>query len=316
MNTKDDKDTKDTQETVDQTSDQTPNKEEGTEEAQLEQTAAPAEEPAETATEEATPAKDDAAVTAKETKKSSKGADADADKGVQKNEETKETKEVKQAEVTTTGTAAKDLAPSISSNINVDSKPVPLKSAPATTDSSSSSGKSGGREYNKEYDRGDRGDRKSAPKKELLYLKEVEYEVGPPKKLEAPAKGKVYYATGRRKTSSARVFFQGGKGTIRVNGNSLEEYFPADDVRLAAIQPLTRLEGETMFDINITVKGGGYYGQSGAIRHGIARALLKYDEELRRFLRKNGYLTRDPRSVERKKVGFRKARKSPQFSKR
>ncbi|MBE8183021.1 MAG: 30S ribosomal protein S9 [Candidatus Portiera sp.] len=197
------------------------------------------------------------------------------------------------------------MAPAVSSNINVDTKPVPLKSAPANAD----------KEQDK-YNKYDKRDKRSSPSRELTYLTDVAEEIIPPKKLTSPAPGKVFYATGRRKTASARVFVQGGKGSIRVNNNSLEEYFPISRIREAAIQPLTRLEGESMFDIKITVKGGGFDGQAGAIRHGIARALLQYDEELRKFLRKNGYLTRDSRKVERKKVGFRKARKSPQFSKR
>ncbi len=203
---------------------------------------------------------------------------------------------------------AEKMAPSLSSDINLDSKPVPLKSAPKGADKGNDRG----------YDnRGnDRRDGRPSPSRELTYLTDVADEITPPKKLTAPAKGKVYYATGRRKTSSARVFIQGGKGSIRVNGNPLEKYFPMTRIRDVAIQPLTRLEGEELFDIKITVKGGGFDGQAGAIRHGLARALLQYDEELRKFLRKNGYLTRDSRAVERKKVGFRKARKSPQFSKR
>ena len=140
--------------------------------------------------------------------------------------------------------------------------------------------------------------------------------VEPPKDLTAPPKGKVFYATGRRKTSAARVFMQGGKGSIKINGNNLEEYFPLKRVQNMAFQPLRQLKGESLFDFHITVRGGGLEGQAGAIRHGLARALLKYDEELKRFLHKKGYLTRDPRSVERKKVGLHKARKSPQYSKR
>lgn len=207
-------------------------------------------------------------------------------------------------DVSTKQPVTTEMAPAVSSNIDVDSKPVPLKSAPARND----------KEYDK-YNKYDKRDKRQNTR-ELTSLTDVASEITPPKTLTAPAKGKVFYATGRRKTSSARVFVQGGKGSIRVNGSSLEKYFPMSRIREAAIQPLTRLEGESMFDINITVKGGGFDGQAGAIRHGLARALLQYDEELRKFLRKNGYLTRDSRSVERKKVGFRKARKSPQFSKR
>lgn len=125
-----------------------------------------------------------------------------------------------------------------------------------------------------------------------------------------------YYGTGRRKTSSARVFMQPGKGDITVNKRPLDEYFGRETARMIVRQPLETLEVTDKFDFNITVAGGGNSGQAGAIRHGIARALLKYDEEMRSDLRKAGFLTRDARKVERKKVGLRKARRATQFSKR
>ncbi len=125
-----------------------------------------------------------------------------------------------------------------------------------------------------------------------------------------------YYGTGRRKTSSARVFMQSGKGEITVNKRPLDEYFGRETARMIVRQPLEVLDVTTKFDFNITVAGGGNSGQAGAIRHGIARALLKYDEENRGELRKAGFLTRDARKVERKKVGLRKARRATQYSKR
>ncbi len=125
-----------------------------------------------------------------------------------------------------------------------------------------------------------------------------------------------YYGTGRRKTSSARVFMQNGKGDITVNKRPLDEYFGRETARMIVRQPLETLELSDKFDFNITVAGGGNSGQAGAIRHGIARALLKYDEELRGDLRRAGFLTRDARQVERKKVGLRKARRATQYSKR
>jgi len=125
-----------------------------------------------------------------------------------------------------------------------------------------------------------------------------------------------YYGTGRRKTSSARVFLRPGKGDINVNAQSLDTFFGRETARMIVRQPLdvTVLGGK--FDIHVTVKGGGINGQAGAIRLGIARALLQYDEALRGDLRKAGLLTRDAREVERKKVGLRKARKKEQYSKR
>jgi len=125
-----------------------------------------------------------------------------------------------------------------------------------------------------------------------------------------------YYGTGRRKSSSARVFMKSGKGDITVNSRPLDEYFGRETARMIVRQPLETLEVSDKFDFNITVAGGGNSGQAGAIRHGISRALLKYDEENRSPLRKAGFLTRDAREVERKKVGLRKARRATQFSKR
>jgi len=125
-----------------------------------------------------------------------------------------------------------------------------------------------------------------------------------------------YYGTGRRKTSTARVFLQNGQGNITVNKRSLDEYFGREVARMIVRQPLEVVELNDKFDINVTVQGGGSFGQAGAIRHGITRALMEYDESLRGPLRKAGYVTRDAREVERKKVGLRKARKRPQYSKR
>ena len=125
-----------------------------------------------------------------------------------------------------------------------------------------------------------------------------------------------YYGTGRRKTSTARVFLSNGGGNITVNKRPLDEFFGREVARMIVRQPLQLTETEDKFDINVTVAGGGSFGQAGAIRHGITRALLQYDESLRGTLRSAGYVTRDAREVERKKVGLRKARKRPQFSKR
>ncbi|MCW8887063.1 MAG: 30S ribosomal protein S9 [Motiliproteus sp.] len=125
-----------------------------------------------------------------------------------------------------------------------------------------------------------------------------------------------YYGTGRRKTSTARVFLQAGTGNITINKRSIDVYFGREVARMIVRQPLELTELAEKFDINITVAGGGSFGQAGAIRHGITRALMQYDETLRPALRKAGYVTRDAREVERKKVGLRKARKKPQFSKR
>tara|TARA_B110000495_G_C22872404_1_gene508760 strand:- start:266 stop:658 length:393 start_codon:yes stop_codon:yes gene_type:complete len=125
-----------------------------------------------------------------------------------------------------------------------------------------------------------------------------------------------YYGTGRRKTSTARVFLTAGSGNISVNKKSLESYFGREVARMIVRQPLELLEVSDKFDIQISVVGGGSFGQAGAIRHGITRALMQFDEENRAPLRKAGFVTRDSREVERKKVGLRKARKKPQFSKR
>ncbi|XOZ33486.1 30S ribosomal protein S9 [Halomonadaceae bacterium KBTZ08] len=124
------------------------------------------------------------------------------------------------------------------------------------------------------------------------------------------------YGTGRRKTSSARVFIKPGSGNIEVNGQSLEQFFGRDTLRMIVKQPLVVAEAEDRFDIKITVSGGGSSGQAGAVRHGLTRALMDYDDTLRPALRRAGYVTRDDRAVERKKVGLRKARKRPQYSKR
>jgi len=125
-----------------------------------------------------------------------------------------------------------------------------------------------------------------------------------------------YYGTGRRKSSSARVFMRSGNGEIKINQRSLDDYFGRETARMIVRQPLEKLEVMGKFDFHITVAGGGNSGQAGAIRHGIARALLSYDEELRSDLRREGFLTRDARKVERKKVGLRKARRATQYSKR
>lgn len=125
-----------------------------------------------------------------------------------------------------------------------------------------------------------------------------------------------YYGTGRRKTSTARVFLKSGSGQITVNKRPLDVYFGREVAQMIVRQPLELVEMADKFDINVTVAGGGSFGQAGAIRHGITRALMQYDEGLRGALRAEGYVTRDAREVERKKVGLRKARKKPQFSKR
>ena len=125
-----------------------------------------------------------------------------------------------------------------------------------------------------------------------------------------------FYGTGRRKTSSARVFLSAGSGNITINDRTIEQYFGREVARMIVRQPLETVDLVEKFDLKITVKGGGSFGQAGAIRHGLARALLQYDENLRSPLRQAGFLTRDAREVERKKVGLHKARKRPQFSKR
>ncbi|WP_298440893.1 30S ribosomal protein S9 [uncultured Ferrimonas sp.] len=125
-----------------------------------------------------------------------------------------------------------------------------------------------------------------------------------------------YYGTGRRKTSTARVFIKQGSGEITVNKRTLEQFFGRETARMVVRQPLELVEMMGKLDIYVTVSGGGITGQSGAIRHGITRALMQYDESLRPTLREAGFVTRDAREVERKKVGLRKARRKPQFSKR
>ena len=130
------------------------------------------------------------------------------------------------------------------------------------------------------------------------------------------ATSEIYLGTGRRKSSAARVRLQSGSGSITVNQRPLDEYFGRETARMIVRQPLVLLDMEATFDINVNVQGGGGSGQAGAIRHGITRALLAYDEELRPTLRQAGFVTRDAREVERKKVGLKGARRRPQFSKR
>jgi len=125
-----------------------------------------------------------------------------------------------------------------------------------------------------------------------------------------------YYGTGRRKSSVARVRLVPGEGNIIVNDRSLDDYFGLETLKVIVKQPLVLTGLENKFDIHVNVIGGGFTGQAGAIRHGIARALLKADENLRPVLKKAGFLTRDPRMKERKKYGLKKARRAPQFSKR
>lgn len=124
------------------------------------------------------------------------------------------------------------------------------------------------------------------------------------------------YGTGRRKTSTARVFMRPGSGQIVVNGRTLDQYFGRPTSRMVVRQPLELVQMTDKVDLMVTVEGGGPSGQAGAIRHGITRALIEYDENLKGDLRRAGYVTRDAREVERKKVGLRKARKRPQYSKR
>ena len=126
----------------------------------------------------------------------------------------------------------------------------------------------------------------------------------------------IYYSTGRRKSSSARVFLKKGSGNITINKRTMDRYFGRKTGRMIVRQPLEKLEMMEHFDIDVSVTGGGISGQAGAIRHGITRALIKYDESLRKTLRQAGFVTRDAREVERKKVGLHKARKRPQYSKR
>lgn len=126
----------------------------------------------------------------------------------------------------------------------------------------------------------------------------------------------IHYSTGRRKNSKARVFLTRGTGNITINNRTLDNYFGRETGRMVVRQPLELVKLADSFDIKATVAGGGISGQAGAIRHGITRALIKYDEALRSALRKAGFVTRDSRAVERKKVGLHKARKRPQYSKR
>jgi small subunit ribosomal protein S9 len=125
-----------------------------------------------------------------------------------------------------------------------------------------------------------------------------------------------YYGTGRRKSSAARVFLRPGTGNIVINGRPIDEFFGRETARMIVRQPLAVADVVGKFDITVNVSGGGNTGQAGAIRHGITRALMEYDAGLRQPLRRAGFVTRDAREVERKKVGLRKARRAPQFSKR
>ena len=131
------------------------------------------------------------------------------------------------------------------------------------------------------------------------------------------SKRQYQYGTGRRKSSIARVrLYQGGTGAITINGRDIDDYFGLDTLKAIARQPLALTETEGKFDIVCTLAGGGVAGQAGALRHGLSRALLQYDPELRTVLKKAGFLTRDPRMKERKKYGLKAARRAPQFSKR
>ena len=126
-----------------------------------------------------------------------------------------------------------------------------------------------------------------------------------------------FWGTGRRKSAVARVrLIPGGNGAITINGRSIDEYCDLDTLKLIIRQPLALTDTESKYDVFVNVKGGGFTGQAGAIRHGIARALIVAEPELRAALKKEGYLTRDPRMKERKKYGLKKARRAPQFSKR
>ena len=125
-----------------------------------------------------------------------------------------------------------------------------------------------------------------------------------------------FYGTGRRKKSVARVYLTPGTGVITVNKRSIDEYFGLETLKVVVRQPLTLTETVDKFDVNVTVRGGGFTGQAGAIRHGISRALLQADPEYRGALKKAGFLTRDPRMKERKKPGLKAARRAPQFTKR
>ena len=125
-----------------------------------------------------------------------------------------------------------------------------------------------------------------------------------------------YYGTGRRKKSIARVYFVPGKGEITINKRTIDDYFGLETLKVIVRQPLAATDTADKFNVIVTVKGGGYTGQAGAVRHGIARALLQADPDYRPTLKKAGYLTRDPRMKERKKYGLKAARRAPQFSKR
>ena len=130
------------------------------------------------------------------------------------------------------------------------------------------------------------------------------------------AKTEKYYGTGRRKKAIARVYLVPGKGEVTINKKSMDEYFGLETLKTIVRQPLAATENTEKFDVIVNVRGGGFTGQAGAIRHGIARALLTVDADFRPVLKKAGYLTRDPRMKERKKYGLKKARRAPQFSKR
>lgn len=130
------------------------------------------------------------------------------------------------------------------------------------------------------------------------------------------AKTDKFYGTGRRKSSVARVYLVPGSGKITINKRDIDEYFGLETLKVIVRQPLVATESETKYDVLVNVKGGGYTGQAGAIRHGISRALIEADQELRPTLKSGGFLTRDPRMKERKKYGLKAARRAPQFSKR
>ena len=130
------------------------------------------------------------------------------------------------------------------------------------------------------------------------------------------AKSDKFYGTGRRKSSVARVYLMPGSGKITINRRDIDEYFGLETLKVIVRQPLVAAEAESKFDVMVNVKGGGYTGQAGAIRHGIARALVEADAEYRPVLKSEGFLTRDPRMKERKKYGLKAARRAPQFSKR
>lgn len=130
------------------------------------------------------------------------------------------------------------------------------------------------------------------------------------------AKNERYYGTGRRKKAIARVYLMPGTGNVTINKKSMDDYFGLETLKVIVRQPLVATENVDKFDVLVNVKGGGYTGQAGAIRHGIARALLQVDADYRPVLKKEGFLTRDPRMKERKKYGLKAARRAPQFSKR